>query len=229
MLPSNRPAWAARLIAVAASALLVAACGAGGPTAPPASATTTALPNLSPSGSPAGPTTPAQPSESPSESQAPEGGGGTSSGDIPDNAVFLSYHGTTPAFSIQYVEGWQVTPQPDGVVIRDKDSSETVAVVAAQADVASYVSTTDLPALLSQAGFALVKQDAVKVGDSRYVHLVFHLPAPPDPVTGKQVPSTVDRYYVAGSSGLAIVSLSTPDGVDNVDAFRQMIESFRWQ
>jgi hypothetical protein len=47
-------------------------------------------------------------------------------------------------------------------------------------------------------------------------------------VTGKQVPSTVDRYYVAGPNGLAIVSLSTPDGVDNVDAFRQIIESFRW-
>jgi hypothetical protein len=176
-----------------------------------------------------GPVTPDQPSESPTTSQAPEGGGGTSSGDIPDNAVFLSYQGTNPAFTIQYVEGWQVTPQPDGVVIRDKDSSETVAVVAPQADVASYVSTTDLPALRAQAGFALAKQDTVKVGTSSYVHLVFHLPAPPDPVTGKQVPSTVDRYYVPGVNGLAVVSLSTPDGVDNVDAFRQMIESFRWQ
>jgi hypothetical protein len=229
MLPSNRPARAARLIAVAASAVLLAACGAGSSTPPSASATTTAAPRSSASGSPVGPVTPDQPSESPTTSQAPEGGGGTSSGDIPDNAVFLSYQGTNPAFTIQYVEGWQVTPQPDGVVIRDKDSSETVAVVAPQADVASYVSTTDLPALRAQAGFALAKQDTVKVGTSSYVHLVFHLPAPPDPVTGKQVPSTVDRYYVPGVNGLAVVSLSTPDGVDNVDAFRQMIESFRWQ
>jgi len=38
----------------------------------------------------------------------------------------------------------------------------------------------------------------------------------------------VDRYYVPGPAGLAIVSLSTPDGVDNVDAFRQMIASFAW-
>jgi hypothetical protein len=42
------------------------------------------------------------------------------------------------------------------------------------------------------------------------------------------VPSTVDRYYVPGPTGLAIVSLATPKGVDNVDAFRQMIESFTW-
>jgi len=165
---------------------------------------------------------------SPSASPAPEPSGGTTSGDIPDNAVFLTYHATAPAFSIQYVEGWQVTSQPAGVVIRDKDSSETVAVVAPQADVAGYVSATDLPALQAEAGFNLVKRDTVKIGASTYVHLVYHVPAPPDPVTGKLVPSTVDRYYVPNPIGLAIISLSTPDGIDNVDAFRQMITSFRW-
>ena len=60
------------------------------------------------------------------------------------------------------------------------------------------------------------------------MHLVFHQDSPPDSVTGKQVPQTVDRYYVSGPNGLAVVSLATPDGVDNVDAFRQMIESFTW-
>ena len=74
-------------------------------------------------------------------------------------------------------------------MIRDKDSSETVAIVAPQADVPGYISSTDLPALQAQPGFKLVKQDTVKVGGQRYVHLVYHLPAPPDPVTGKQVPS----------------------------------------
>ncbi|HSS35338.1 MAG TPA: hypothetical protein VLR93_03610 [Patescibacteria group bacterium] len=164
----------------------------------------------------------------PSPSEPLDAGGGTTSGDVPDNAVFLTYRGTGPAFTIDYVEGWQVGPQPDGVIIRDKDSSETVSIVPPQADVPGYIASTDLPALQSRPGFKLVKQDSVKVGATRYAHLVYHEPAPPDPVTGKQVPSTVDRYYVAGPSGLAIVSLSTPDGVDNVDAFRQMIESFRW-
>ena len=84
---------------------------------------------------------------------------------------------------------------------------------------------TASPSNLYRRGF---RKDTVKVGTSNYQHLVYHLPAPPDPVTGKRVPSIVDRYYVPGPSGLAIVSLSTPDGVDNVDAFRQMIESFRW-
>jgi hypothetical protein len=154
--------------------------------------------------------------------------GGVTGGDIPDNAVFLTYRGTGPIFSIQYVEGWQVTSKPDGVVIRDKDSSETVTIVAPQADVAGYVASTDLPALRAQAGFQLIRQDTVTVGGSTYVHLAYGQTSPPDSVTGKQVPQTVDRYYVPGPGGLAKISLATPHGVDNVDAFLQMIRSFGW-
>ncbi len=149
-------------------------------------------------------------------------------GDIPDNAVFLTYSDPTHGFSIQYVEGWQVKSQADGVAIRDKDSSETVHVIGAPSDVATYLKQTDLPALQSQAGFKLVKQDTVSVGSSQYLHLSYDLPSPPDPVTGKRVASTVDRYYVPRAANLAIVILSTPVGVDNVDAFRQMIGSFKW-
>ncbi|HYK95508.1 MAG TPA: hypothetical protein VE011_06570 [Candidatus Dormibacteraeota bacterium] len=178
--------------------------------------------------SPSPASTPSSAAATPADSLAPETGVGTTSGDIPDNAVFLAYHGVNPAFSIQYVEGWQVSPQPDGVVVRDKDSSETVQVRPATSDVAGYVAATDLPALTAMAGFQLITQDTVTVGSTTYVHLAYHLPASPDPVTGKQVPSTVDRYYVPGSAGLAVVSLSTPDGVDNIDAFRQMIQSFHW-
>jgi hypothetical protein len=168
------------------------------------------------------------PEVSASPSQEPDTGGLTTAGDVPDNAVFLTYRDAGHGFAIQYVEGWQVKAGSDGVVIRDKDSSETVTVVSLPADLGTYITATDIPALQAQPGFQLVKRDTVKVGSRSYDHLIVHLPAPPDPVTGKQVPSTVDRYYVAGPAGLAIVSLSTPDGVDNVDAFRQMIESFKW-
>lgn len=220
--------WSRRLFVVPAMALIVTACGSAVPTSPGASpvATSRGSEAAVPSSASSEPTHSAEPNQA--ESQPPDAGGGTSHGDVPDNAVFLTYHSGNPAFSIQYVEGWQVNQQPDGVVVRDKDSSETVSVLAPQADVAGYVASTDLPALQAQPGFKLDTQDTVKVGATDYVHITYHLPAPPDPVTGKRVPSTVDRYYVPSPTGLAIVSLSTPDGVDNVDAFRQMIESFRW-
>ena len=215
MLQSQRGARSRRRVLVPSLTILVilvilvAGCNATAPSAVPSSAVGA--------------------TGSTSSSPAPDSGGGTSHGDIPDNAVFLTYSGPDQAFSIQYVEGWQVSQQPSGVVIRDKDSSETVAIVAGESDVPAFISTVDLPTLRSQPGFNLLKQGEVKVGASSYAHLVYNLPAPPDPVTGKQVPSTVDRYYVPGTGGIAVVSLSTPDGVDNVDAFRRMIESFAWR
>jgi hypothetical protein len=212
-------------VVAAAAGLLLAACGTAVSPSPAGTAAITATPGAA-TAAPAGAT--ASAAAASTDTPAPETGGGTTSGDIPDNAVFLTFHSANPTFSIQYVEGWQVTPQAGGVVIRDKDSSETVATVAPPADVPGYVATTDLPALRALPGFKLVKQDTVKVGSATYVHLVYDVPAPPDPVTGKQVPSTVDRYYVPGPTALAVVSLSTPNGVDNVDAFRQMIQSFAW-
>lgn len=217
-----------RFLLIPAFALAVTACGGAGSSlqaTPPTTAGTTVAPTQPTTVSPAPPATD---TPAPSDAGVTEPPGGTTSGDVPDNAVFLTYKSASPGFSVQYVEGWQVTPQADGVVIRDKDSSETVRVVAAQSDVAGYVASTDLPALQAQPGFSLIKQDTVQVGGATYIHLNFHQMSPPDSVTGKQVPQTADRYYVPGSRGLAIVSLATPDGVDNVDAFRQMIESFTW-
>jgi hypothetical protein len=215
-----------RLVIIPVIGLVVAACGSAGPSVPAATADGSAAPARS--AIPASPSEPPAAEPSPTDSTASEPPGGTTSGDVPDNAVFLTYKGANPGFSIQYVEGWQVTPKGEGVLIKDKDSSETVAIVAAPADVTAFVASTDLPALQGQPGFKLIKQDTVKAGSSRYVHLAFHQTSPPDSVTGKQVPQTVDRYYVPGPTGLAVVSLATPDGVDNVDAFRQMIESFTW-
>lgn len=197
----------------------LAACGGTASSSPP-------VPIAAPSASASGSASPAPLQDA---SQEPDTGAGTASGDVPDNAVFLTYTDPTLGFSIQYVEGWQVRRAADGVVIADKDSSETVRIVSGVSDAGPFVSGSDLPALSTTPGFKLTKQDSVKVGTQSLVHLTYRIPSPPDPVTGKQVPSSVDRYYVPGAGGLAVVTLSTPDGVDNVDAFRQMIQSFRWK
>jgi hypothetical protein len=217
---SPTPDQACAAVAVTASAGPGGSAPAGGSLPPAVEPSTShadsSLPELSPT---------------PADTSAPEPdtGAGNAHGDVPDNAVFLTYHDATHGYSIQYVEGWQVTPTPDGVVIRDKDSSETVRIAPMPADLAGCVTGAELPNLQAQAGFALIAQDRVKVHGHQLTHLAYHLPAPPDPVTGKRVPSTVDRYYVPGLVDIAVVSLSTPDGVDNVDAFRQMITSFSWQ
>ena len=48
-------------------------------------------------------------------------------------------------------------------------------------------------------------------------------------MTGKRVKLVVDRYVLGRGGRVAVVDLGTPVGVDNVDAYRMMIESFRWR
>jgi len=63
----------------------------------------------------------------------------------------------------------------------------------------------------------------------RAVKVVYTTASARSPVTGKHVTLAVDRYYLAHGGKEAIVDLGTPQGVDNVDAYRLMIESFRWR
>ena len=67
------------------------------------------------------------------------------------------------------------------------------------------------------------------VASGRDLEVVYSTRSTPNPVTGKRVTLVVDRYYVARRGKLAVVDLGTPQGVDNVDAYRLMIQSFRWR
>src|SRR5262249_60917441 len=59
--------------------------------------------------------------------------------------------------------------------------------------------------------------------------VVYATKSVPNAVTGKRVTLLVNRYYLAHGGKEAIVDLGTPVGVDNVDAYRLMIQSFRWR
>jgi hypothetical protein len=61
------------------------------------------------------------------------------------------------------------------------------------------------------------------------IKVVYTTESAPNPVTGKRVTLTVDGYVLAHSGRVATVDLGTPVGVDNVDAYRRMIESFKWR
>ena len=58
--------------------------------------------------------------------------------------------------------------------------------------------------------------------------VVYSTESAPNSVTGKRLRLVVDRYYLWNAGRRAVVDLGTPEGVDNVDAYRLMIESFRW-
>jgi hypothetical protein len=148
-------------------------------------------------------------------------------GDIPDNQNFLTFKGT--GYSIKYPEGWAQSGKGGDISFRDKNnivhivvapgSQPTVASV--NADLAKERART--PTL--KAGKP--QQVALKAGQA--IKVTYTTVSKANSVTGKRVKLTVDRYVVAKGGKVATLDLGTPVGVDNVDAYKLMAESFQWQ
>ena len=147
-------------------------------------------------------------------------------GDIPDNQNFLVYKGA--AFSIKYPEGWSQTKSANGIDFKDKNNLVRVAVHKGSAPTAASVSAelkklkASQPSLKAQAP----KQINLKAGPA--IKVTYTTTSAPNPVTGKRVVLMVDRYELAKKGRVAVIDLGTPTGVDNVDAYRLMSESFTW-
>ena len=153
---------------------------------------------------------------------------GQPGGDIPDSAVYLRYVGQ--GFNIEYVEGWLQTAAPHGVTFNDKDSLVAVELRPHVAGaLAAYVQKADLPRLARTPGFARGALTRDSVGGHAAMRLSFRDRSAADAVTGKTVVLQSDRYYVQGPRTLAVITLSTPLGVDNVDGFRRIAHSFRFR
>ena len=149
-------------------------------------------------------------------------------GDIPDTAVYLRYQGR--GFSVDYVEGWLQTTSAHGVMFSDKDSSVVLDLrprVSGKPE--TYVRQVDLPRLARTAGFVRGTLRQTTIAGYPTVRLTYCSRSVPDDVTGKTVAVQVDRYYINGPHALAVLTLSTPVGVDNVDGFRRIAQSFRFR
>lgn len=149
-------------------------------------------------------------------------------GDIPDTAVYLRYQAR--GFSVEYVEGWLQTTTAQGVTFADKDSAVVVELRPhLSGSLSAYVQRVDLPRLAHTAGFRRGALTRDAIGRNQTLHLIYHGHSAPDAVTGKSVTLQSDRYYVNGPHALAVITLSTPVGVDNVDGFRRIAHSFRFR
>jgi hypothetical protein len=184
---------------IALVGVALAAAGCGSSSSSSSTASTTAS---TPTTGAAASTTATAPAPAPvSESQS------TAQGDIPDNQVFLTFKNTAGGYSIKYPEGWARKGSGNGVTLQDKNNVVQIT-----------VGSGALPKSGTQ--IALPGGPAVKTTLTE--------PGPADPVTGKKVSLNVDRYVLAKGGKTATVDLASPPGVDNVDAYRMMIESFRW-
>jgi hypothetical protein len=150
-------------------------------------------------------------------------------GDIPDNQVFLVFRDPHAAWSMKYPEGWTQSGGPAGVTFRDKNNLVRVAITHGPAPSAGSV-TAQLQALKrSHPSLSYGPAQAVSISGSPAIKVVYSTRSAPNPVTGKRVLLVVDRYELANGGKVAVVDLGTPKGVDNVDAYRMMIDSFAWR
>jgi len=206
-----------RIVAfVCTTALFVAGCGSNKSSAPTATTPTTNGPAVT--------STQTTTSGAPSALQAEANSAAT--GDIPDNQVFISFHDASAAYSMKYPEGWAQQGAGRRVTFRDKNNIVRVVITPGALPTAARV-RTDLHRLTGahvQSG-----PQPLTISGSRAFKVVYTTASAPNAVTGKRVTLEVDRYYLSRAGKEAIVDLGTPVGVDNVDAYRLMIESFRWR
>jgi hypothetical protein len=154
----------------------------------------------------------------------------TPPGDIPDNQVFVSYAFAPGHMTLDVPEGWSRTTGTTWVVFTDKLNSVRVDVAqqASPPTVAS-VKRDEVPALArSSRKFQLVSVATVTRHAGTAVLVRYRSDAPPDPVTGKVVHDDVERYDFWHAGALAPVTLSGPQGADNVDPWRTVTDSVRW-
>ena len=149
-------------------------------------------------------------------------------GDIPDNQKFLRYKNPRAGYSIKYPEGWAQNGSGDLVTFSDKGNSVQIAVTQGAAPTVASVAVELRKEAAKDPTLKAGTPQQVKVGPNQAIHVVDHVQGPADPVTGKKPTLMVDRYVLGSKGRVATVDESTPVGVDNVDAYRLIIQSFQW-
>jgi hypothetical protein len=179
--------------------------------------------------------TPPPPTTTPTMTNGPAGSGAgalqaeaqsAATGDIPDNQAFLVFSDPPAGYSMRYPEGWAQSGNGPRVVIRDKNNIIRVLVRKGALPTSAAVRSE----IASVAGARLIgvpQPHRLPGGPS--IKVVYSTQSAPNPVTGKRVTLVVDRYYLSRAGKEAVVDLGTPRGVDNVDAYRLISESFRWR
>ncbi|SRR6266851_7864861 len=205
----------------AAAALAAAAAGCGGSSS--RTTTTAAPPPVTTASSTPSATTTAAGSTSPSPLQAEATAAAT--GDIPDNQVFLHFTNKAAGYSMKYPEGWAQQGSGSTATLRDKNNIIRIVVTSG-----GVVTVTEARKSIAGVRGAKISSSpqATTIGGKSAVKVVYTTESAPNPVTGKRLTLVVDRYYLWHGGKRAIVDLGTPQGVDNVDAYRLMIESFQW-
>jgi hypothetical protein len=211
------------LVAMAAvgAILLVAGCGSGGGS----SSTGVASSSTPAASTPAGPRKGSCGSSTPSASSE---SASTAAGDIPDSQQFIAYRNGPARYSISFPEGWARTGHGSDVTFQDKSNTIVIRVAPGARPTPATVRAELEQEAASDPCLQVGTPQATTAGPNRVVKVTYTTEGQKSPVTGRRPKITVDRYVYFERGKVATVDLGTPVGVDNVDAYRMISESFRW-
>jgi hypothetical protein len=213
----RRKATAISLTLLAASATVAAAgCGSSGSSSSSGTASSGANPTAAAS---SGGTVNALSQEAQSAGK----------GDIPDNQVYLSFADPQAGYSIKYPEGWTRTGAAGDITFADKNNRVHIVIGTGASPSVTAVSA-ELNKLKSQTPSLQFKPPTqINLTSGAAVKASYTTNSAPNSVTGKSVQLIVDRYEFSHGGKRATVDLGTAKGVDNIDAYKMMINSFKWQ
>jgi hypothetical protein len=132
-------------------------------------------------------------------------------------------------FSMKYPEGWTQTRSGHAVTISDKNNVVRVIIGRSAPPTSASVSADLRRAQARNPTLTFTAPTSIQLPAGHAIRTAYTTQSAANPVTGRRVKLVVDRYAFARAGSVAVVDLGTPKGVDNVDAYRMMIDSFRWR
>jgi hypothetical protein len=149
-------------------------------------------------------------------------------GDIPDTQVYLSYRDPAAGFSISYPEGWTRQGGTDQVRFSDKNNIVRIVIAKGASPTPASVAAELTRLRQTNPSLTFTSPRTVTLKSGPAIKATYTTRSAPNPVTGKTVVLVVDRYVLSHGGKFAILDLGAPKGVDNVDAYRMLSNSFRW-
>jgi len=151
-------------------------------------------------------------------------------GDIPDTVAYVPYAVPGAGYSVSTPEGWSRSNAGGVVSFTDKLNAVTITALAAAAPITvAWVQRTVVPRLASETkGFKLQSVAAVTRQAGPAIRTAYLGYSRPDPVTGKFGVLAIERYDFGHKGRDVVLTLSAPDGSDNVDPWTKVSNSLRF-
>jgi predicted small lipoprotein YifL len=167
------------------------------------------------------------PSRSPTAAANPNAPESLPPGDIPDTVAYVPYAVPGAGYTVSTPEGWSRTRSAGVVVFTDKLNRVEIAAAPARGPVTvASVTAAVVPRLAAAVkGFRLQSVAAVTRTSGPAIRTAYLAYSPADPVTGKFGVLAVERYDFLHRGRDVVLTLSAPNGSDNVDPWRKVTDS----